>query len=54
MYLERAVKMDASNSLAVMLLGRAFAAAGRRADAQREFDTLEKLQQAKRTGSPAQ
>jgi predicted Zn-dependent protease len=54
MYLERAVKMDPSNSLALMLLGRAFAAAGRKADAQREFDALEKLQEAKRGGSSAQ
>jgi predicted Zn-dependent protease len=54
MYLERAVKMDPSNSLALMLLGRAFAAAGRKADAQREFDALEKLQEAKRSGSSAQ
>jgi predicted Zn-dependent protease len=50
MYLERAVKMDPSNSLALMLLGRAFAAAGRKAEAQREFDALEKLQEAKRSG----
>jgi predicted Zn-dependent protease len=54
MYLERAVKMDPSNSMAVMLLGRAFAAAGRKADAQREFNTLEKLQEAKRAGTSAQ
>jgi hypothetical protein len=37
-----------------MLLGRAFAAAGRTADAQREFDALKKLQEVKRAGSPAQ
>jgi predicted Zn-dependent protease len=54
MYLERAVKMDPSNSMALMLLGRAFAAAGRKADAQREFDALEKLQEAKRNGSSTQ
>lgn len=54
MYLERAVKMDPTNSLALMLLGRAFAAAGRKADAQRQFDALEKLQKAKRTGTSAQ
>jgi tetratricopeptide (TPR) repeat protein len=54
MYLERAVKMDPSNSLALMLLGRSFAAVGRKADAQREFDALEKLQEAKRAGSSAQ
>ncbi len=54
MYLERAVKMDPSNSMAVMLLGRAFTAAGRKADAQREFDALEKLQEAKRAGTSTQ
>lgn len=54
MYLERAARMDPSNSLALMLLGRAFAAAGRNADAQREFDALEKLQEAKRNGSSTQ
>jgi predicted Zn-dependent protease len=54
MYLERAVKMDPSNSMALMLLGRAFAAAGRKDDAQREFDALERLQEAKRNGSSTQ
>jgi predicted Zn-dependent protease len=54
MYLERAVKMDPSNSMARMLLGRAFTAAGRKADAQREFDALQKLQQAKRSETTAQ
>jgi predicted Zn-dependent protease len=46
MYLERAVKMDPSNSMTHMLLGRAFAAAGRSEDANREFQTLQKLQAA--------
>lgn len=44
MYLEHAVKIDPSNSLAHMLLGRALEASGRKADAQREFQALQKLQ----------
>jgi tetratricopeptide (TPR) repeat protein len=53
MYLERAVKMDPSNcDDSLMLLGRAFAAAGRRADAQREFDALQKLQGAPASSNP--
>lgn len=46
-YLERALKMDPSNSMTHMLLGRAFAAAGRKEDAQREFEALRQLEQAK-------
>jgi len=46
MYLERAAKIDPSNSMIHMLLGRAFADAGRRQDADREFQTLQKLQAA--------
>jgi len=44
MYLEHAVKIDPSNSITHMLLGRAFAAAGRKDDANREFEALQKLQ----------
>lgn len=44
LYLERAEKIDPSNSMVHMLLGRAFTAAGRREDASREFDLLQKLQ----------
>ena len=44
MYLERAVKIDPSNSMAHMLLGRALQASGRKAEAQREFQALQKLQ----------
>src|ERR1700728_934276 len=44
MYLERAEKMDPSNSMTHMLLARAFAASGRKDDANREFQALQKLQ----------
>jgi tetratricopeptide (TPR) repeat protein len=44
MYLERAEKMDPSNAMVHMLLGRAFTAAGRKEDASREFEVLQKLQ----------
>lgn len=44
MYLERAEKIDPSNSMIHMLLGRAFSAVGRKADASREFELLQKLQ----------
>lgn len=44
MYLERAEKMDPSNAMTHMLLGRAFTAAGRKDDASREFEILQKLQ----------
>lgn len=47
MYLERAAKMDPSNSMTHMLLGRAFATSGRRDDANREFQALQRLQGAK-------
>lgn len=43
MYLQRAEKIDPANSMVHMLLGRAFTAAGRKDDAAREFDTLQKL-----------
>lgn len=46
MYLEHAVKIDPSNSMAHMLLGRALEASGRKAEAQREFQALQKLQDA--------
>ena len=46
MYLERAAKMDPSNTMTHMLLGRAFASTGRTGDANREFQTLQKLQAA--------
>lgn len=44
MYLERAAQMDPSNSMTHMLLGRALMAAGRKDDAQREFQALQRLQ----------
>ena len=44
MYLERAEKIDPANTMIHMLLGRAFTAAGRREDATREFQLLQKLQ----------
>lgn len=47
MYLERAASMDPSNSMTHMLLGRAYAASGRKDDAQREFLTLQRLHDAK-------
>ncbi len=52
MYLERAAKMDPSNAMIHMLLGRAFAAAGRRDDANREFEALQKLQGAPASSNP--
>ena len=51
MYLERAEKMDPSNSMVHMLLGRAFKAAGRKGDADREFETLQKLLATTRSSS---
>ena len=48
MYLERAVKMDPSSTMGHMLLGRALVESGRKADADREFQALQKLQ-----GAPA-
>jgi len=47
MYLERAAQMDPSNSMTHMLLGRAWMAAGRKDDAQREFQALQRLQATK-------
>jgi len=44
MYLQRALEMDPSNSMTHMLLGRAFAAAGRKDDADREFAAVRRLQ----------
>jgi Flp pilus assembly protein TadD len=52
MYLERAAKMDPSNAMIHMLLGRAFTAAGRKADASREFEALQKLQGAPVSTNP--
>lgn len=52
MYLEHAVKIDPSNSMAHMLLGRALEASGRKADAQREFQALQKLQDAPAATNP--
>jgi tetratricopeptide (TPR) repeat protein len=46
MYLERAVRMDPSNTMTHMLLGQAFIASGRKEDAAREFQALQKLQAA--------
>jgi predicted Zn-dependent protease len=44
MYLERAEKIDPSNPMIHMLLGRAFTAVGRKDEANREFELLQKLQ----------
>ncbi len=52
MYLERAEKIDPSNSMIHMLLGRAFSAVGRKADASREFELLQKLQGTTAAASP--
>ena len=52
MYLEHAVKIDPSNSMAHMLLGRALQASGRKAEAQREFQALQKLQDAPGSTNP--
>ncbi|HVT96022.1 MAG TPA: tetratricopeptide repeat protein [Acidobacteriaceae bacterium] len=49
MYLQRAEKMDPSNTMIHMLLGRAFTVVGRKEDASREFEALQKLQ---RTTTP--
>jgi cytochrome c-type biogenesis protein CcmH/NrfG len=49
MYLQRAEKMDPSNAMVHMLLGRAFTMVGRKDDASREFEALQKLQ---RTTTP--
>ena len=52
MYLQRAAKMDPSNPMIHMLLGRAFTAAGRKDDASREFEALQKLQGAPASSNP--
>lgn len=44
MYLQRAEAMDPSSRMTHMLLGRAFAISGRKDDAQREFQIVEKMQ----------
>ncbi|MGA8531405.1 MAG: tetratricopeptide repeat protein [Acidobacteriaceae bacterium] len=44
MYLKHAEAMDPSNPMTHMLLGRAFAVSGRKDDAQREFQIVEKMQ----------
>ncbi len=44
MYLQHAEKMDPSNAMTHMLLGRAFAVSGRKDDAQREFQIVQKMQ----------
>jgi tetratricopeptide (TPR) repeat protein len=51
MYLERGEKMDPSNSMVHMLLGRAFTVMGRKGDASREFEMLQKLQGTTRPSS---
>lgn len=51
MYLERALKMDPSNTMTHMLLGRAFATTGRKEDAEREYQALKRLQDAKAAGT---
>jgi len=44
MYLQHAEAMDPSNPMTHMLLGRAFAESGRKDDAQREFQVVQKMQ----------
>lgn len=44
MYLKHAETMDPSNPMTHMLLGRAFAISGRKDDAQREFQIVQKMQ----------
>jgi len=53
MYLQHAEAMDPSNPMTHMLLGRAFAVSGRKQDAQREFQLLQKEQGAG-TAAPSQ
>jgi predicted Zn-dependent protease len=43
-YLKHAEAMDPSNTMTHMLLGRAFAVSGRKDDAQREFQLVQKMQ----------
>jgi predicted Zn-dependent protease len=45
-YLVRAEKMDPGNHLTHLLLGQAYRAAGRKADATREYKTAEAIQSA--------
>lgn len=51
MYLQHAEAMDPSNAMTHMLLGRAYAVSGRKDDAQREFQTVQKMQGSGGTGS---
>ena len=51
MYLKHAEAMDPSNPMTHMLLGRAFAVSGRKDDAQREFQIVQRMQGAGGTGS---
>jgi tetratricopeptide (TPR) repeat protein len=44
LYLEHAEAMDPSNTMTHMLLGRAFAVSGRKDEAQREFQIVQKMQ----------
>jgi predicted Zn-dependent protease len=44
LYLKHAEAMDPSNPMTHMLLGRAFAVSGRKDEAQREFQIVEKMQ----------
>ncbi len=44
MYLQRALHMDPSNYITHTLLGQAYRAAGRNAEAAQEFQTAEKIQ----------
>jgi len=52
MYLRHAETMDPSNAMTHMLLGRAYAVSGRKEDAQREFQLVEKMQGGTRAASP--
>jgi cytochrome c-type biogenesis protein CcmH/NrfG len=49
MYLKHAEGMDPSNAMTHMLLGRAYAVSGRKDDAQREFQIVQKMQGASGT-----
>jgi tetratricopeptide (TPR) repeat protein len=51
MYLKHAESMDPSNAMTHMLLGRALAVSGRKDEAQREFQIVEKMQGATRAAS---
>ncbi|MGC2581169.1 MAG: tetratricopeptide repeat protein, partial [Acidobacteriaceae bacterium] len=52
MYLKHAEAMDPSNAMTHMLLGRAFAVSGRKDDAQREFQIVQRMQGATGTAPP--